>query len=112
MQTATIPNLNPGETGYQTGGGNYFALSYAKKPFPRVGYIDLNMTMRVVDATGAAINDVDGKPIVIPQGIQIRSDNITATHTLTDEQKEWLATAEPLIDHEVAAQVHMAAVLG
>lgn len=110
MQPATIPNLAANETGYQTSGGNYIAVSYAKND-PRVGYICVKMTARVVTAAGAVINDSDGNPLVITQGFSTRGDNITATHTLAQEQQDWLDTAEPFIDHEVAAQAHMAALL-
>lgn len=110
MQTATIPNLEAGETGYETAGGNYVAVSYAKND-PRVGYICVKMKARVVTAVGAAVNDSDGNPIVITHGFSTRGDNITATHTLAQEQQDWLDTAEPFIDHEVAAQTHLSALL-
>lgn len=110
MQTATIQNVLANEIGYQTTGGNYVAVSYAKGD-PRVGYLCVRMTARVVDASGAAVLDAHGAPLVIVQGFSTRGDNITATHTLAQEQQVWLDTAEPFIDHEVAAQGHLAALL-
>lgn len=110
MQTATIPNLAAGETGYETAGGNYFAASYRPHD-PRVGYLCVMMLTRIVDASGVPIKNAEGNPIEIDHKFSIRGDTITATHTLADEQQEWLLTAEMFIDHEIAAQGHLAALL-
>lgn len=110
MQQVTIPNLNANETGYQTAGGNYVAVSYSKGQ-PRIGYLCVLLTARVVDQNGVEQNDADGQPLVIKHAFSTRGDNITATHTLNDEKLDWLDTAEPYIDHEVAAQQHLASLV-
>ncbi|MGA9851833.1 MAG: hypothetical protein WBR15_02760 [Gammaproteobacteria bacterium] len=65
FEAATIPNMNPGETGYKLSTGDLAAVRFKKGEHAAPHMFSWKATARAVDAAGKPILNSEGQPIVV-----------------------------------------------
>ena len=95
-QPATIPNLEPGEVGYQLtsdpGNGDYVAALWSVTRNPNQT-IDCRWNMRQVTAEGAQVNDAHGSPIAGLAYEALAVPDVTASGGIATVQAQLLDVA-------------------